>query len=417
MDLGKTRDGAPGVDGLSRSAETGTATSSAVESSQARDIGLLVLVSILAAVAFYLPFWARAGPVMGVPFDHDNLSVVQRHWDGPFYAVVAKTFYGGDGDIYDWWSKPQTYYAAHFPAYPAVIKVLSYPLGFLNAMLLANVLISTGATVALYLFLRRFNLSQQPFWVALAFIFLPARWFIYRYSGASEPLFLLLLIMSMYFYKGQRYYWCGALTALAMLTRSVGVLLYVVYLALALKSAIIVSRQGGLTVRVDAEKLRGFGWLLVPPMALLGLGLLFQRQYGDFFAYFHTEGLVGLYPTPFRTLSIYGTWSEGSIYIYLLTGLGLFLLYRKGYHEMFLCTLAFYIPTLFLAHHDVARYILPAVPFGLFVAYESMISSVPFRIMLAVMVVAVYIFAWSSIYDNLAPVGSFEQLEALLSSR
>ena len=384
------------------------------KSTVGREIALLTLISVLAAVAFYLPFWTHAGPVLGVRFDHDDLSILQRHWDGPFYAVVAKTFYGQDSDIYQWWSVPWEYYPAHFPAYPAVIKLFSFAVGYLNAMLLANVVISTMTTLALYQFLRAFNLSNQPFWVALAFIFIPARWFVYRYSGASEPLFMLLVIMSMYFFKREQFAWCGAMTALAVLTRSVGLLLFGVYGALMIWSAVTVSRQSGLTVKIEAARVWKMGWLLSVPVALTGLGALFQYQYGDFFAYFHTEGLVGLYPTPFRSLSIYGTWSEGSVYIYFLTGLGIFLLYRKGYYDLCLCSFAFYLPSLFLGHHDVARYILPAVPFGLFVAYESVISSTPFRVVLAVMVIGIYIFAWSTIYDNLAPVSNFEELKGFL---
>ena len=385
----------------------------------ARDITLLVLISILAAVAFYLPFWLHIGPVLGVPFNHDDISIVQRHWDGPLYTVVAKAFYSPQSNIYEWWlnlpgATPWEYYAAHFPAYPAVIRVLSYLVGYLNAMLLANVIISTLATIALYMFLREFKLSSYPFWIAVAFIFVPTRWFLYRYSGATEPMFLLLVIMSMFFFKRDQFALCGVMGALAVLTRSVGLFLFGIYGLLLVWQAIKLTRESGLNLRIDFARLRNVAWLLLIPAALAGLGLWFHHQYGDFFAYLHTGGLVSPQSIPFRTFSIYSIWSEGSAYVYFLTGLGILFLLRRGYYDLALLSVVFYLPTIFLAHHDITRYILPTAPFALFVAYENIISTVPFRILLAVMLIGIYIYAWSSLYANLAPAPNFEELKTFL---
>ena len=385
-----------------------------------REAGILVLVSLLAAVAFYLPFWVQTGPVLGVPFNHDDISVVQRHWDGPLYTVVAKTFYSPDSNVYEWWpnlpSDPvRNYYAAHFPGYPAVIKVLSFPFGYLNGMLVANVIISTLATLALYLFLREFKLSDAPFWVALAFIFLPTRFFLYRYSGSTEPLFLLLLIMSMYFFKREQFIWCGVMGALAVLTRSVGLLLFCVYALLLVWSAVSVVRQSPWSLRIDFPQLLNLAWLGLIPLALVGVGLLFQQQYGDFWAYLHTNATVEPEWPPFRSVSTFSIWSEGSLYAYFLTGAGIALLWRRGHYDMALMSVVFFGPTLFLAHHDITRYILPTAPFAIFVAYERFIGTVPFRAALGVMLLGIYIYGWSALYANQAPLENFQQLQGLLS--
>ncbi|HMD81421.1 MAG TPA: hypothetical protein VKE92_08960, partial [Anaerolineales bacterium] len=80
-----------------------------------------------------------------VPFLLSDFSLVTRHYDGPFYMYIAKTFYQIPVDHPFRESLPPIYYAAHLPLYPVLIRALTlitagnYPLAMVMATLVSSV--------------------------------------------------------------------------------------------------------------------------------------------------------------------------------------------------------------------------------------------------------------------------------------
>ncbi len=165
------------------------------------EIAILVAVSIVSSLLLYLPFALNVHAILGVQLPATGITVIERYYDGPLYAVVSKTFYTQNANIYSALGLPAAYYAAHLPGYPSVIWLFSLVTAPLTAMVVANLAISAGAVVTFYAFTTRFKLVHDPFSSSLLFLFFPPRWFLYRSVGASEPLFMLVSTDALRFEK------------------------------------------------------------------------------------------------------------------------------------------------------------------------------------------------------------------------
>jgi hypothetical protein len=165
------------------------------------EIVILIAVSVISSLLLYLPFALNIDAVLGVKLPVTGIQVLERYYDGPLYVVVSKTFYTPASPLYSANFLPASYFAAHLPGYPIIIWLFSLALSPFIAMLVANLAISAAAVVVFYLLLTRFKLVHDPFSSALLFLFFPPRWFLYRSIGASEPLFILLTLLMLYFLK------------------------------------------------------------------------------------------------------------------------------------------------------------------------------------------------------------------------
>ena len=69
---------------------------------------------------------------------------------------------------------------------------------------------------------------------------------------------------------------------------------------------------------------------------------------------------------------------------------------------------------IFVAHHDLVRYMLPIFPLSLLIAYEQFIVGREFKLAMILIVPAIYIYTWSGVQTNLAPADAVQQLLARL---
>jgi hypothetical protein len=202
-----------------------------------REILLLSFINIGAAILFYLPFLLHAPSVANIPFNRQGMERIYGMWDGPVYITAAATLWDPDphNPFYAWLGAPPSLYAARFPLYPLLIRLLSPLWGYWAASLLISVTASTAVTLLLYAFLRRFGSEPSAaFWVALVSLFWPPRGFLYRHVTMSEPLFILGVLGAAYFFKNQRYTLSGILGAAAVAARPNGFLLVAGFGVLAL---------------------------------------------------------------------------------------------------------------------------------------------------------------------------------------
>src|SRR3989338_8302929 len=117
--------------------------------------------------------------------------------------------------------------------------ILAFPtftitfLGYLKSMLFVSLLSTILAAWAFYKLVKDFRLTDHPLFLSILFLILPARWMIVHSVGSSEPLFIFLVIQSIYFFMKNestskiQFLLLTTVTGIgAQLTRPPGILLF-----------------------------------------------------------------------------------------------------------------------------------------------------------------------------------------------
>jgi hypothetical protein len=364
----------------------------------------LIAVSIISSLLLYIPFALNVDSVFGVKLWDTGLPVLERYYDGPLYVVVSQTFYAPTSPLYSAVLLPASYYAAHLPGYPVAIWLFSLALQPFVAMLVANLVISAAAVVVFYFLIARFRLVHDPFSSGLLFLFFPPRWFLYRSVGASEPLFILLTLMMLYFVKKDEATKSTILGAFATLTRIWGVITFPVLIATWLWNKKLT--------------LRRFALALAIPTSMVLLFLFYAYSFGNFFAYFDVNQSllnIPLLTIPRTTLmgersSAFG--AELYVILFFIYGIGIVQLYQKGYKELFFYALFMFVPVLFVLHEDISRYLLPITPVALIIGCDDLMPKkrIHFLIPLALLCIAGYLYCLTVLPTNLLPLDTFERL-------
>ena len=379
-----------------------------------RPVLSLVVVNVLATLLVYIPLYENQDGYLRIAFSGLSLDNIYRYWDGPLYMIVAKTFYNvGSPEINAFADLAPGYYAAHFPGYPATIRLFAFVFGYANGMIAATMAATSLSLWVLYLLLKDLGLGDKALWLGLVFVFLPPRWLIYHSVGAAEPLFILEMLAFILFFRRQQYWLAGIAGAAAVLTRSPAVLLLGVYLLLIAWEYYRAAPRPSLLSVMRRQVLPMTPFVLAP-LLLFGL---YEIQYGDFFAYFHSGDNIHLTGAPFASIwpsTVGYNWSEATIWIYFLNAVGILLLWRARRYDLALFAGALYVPLIFVAHHDLVRYMLPIFPLSLLIGYERLIGAREFKLAMVLIVPAIYIYTWSAVQTNLAPVDAMQQLMNLL---
>jgi 4-amino-4-deoxy-L-arabinose transferase-like glycosyltransferase len=338
-----------------------------------------------------------------MPLPGEGMATIMKNFDGLYYVVIAKSFYRPEviSGLFSF-PLPAIYYAAHFPLYPILIKIFSPFFGYLWSMLSVSLLASVLAAVVFYLFVKEFKYSTSPFWLTMIFLFLPARWFVVRSVGSPEPLFLLLLITSFYFFKKKSYWLAGIFGVLAQLTKPPGILLFVAY------AIYLIWENRPLNIVKLIKKAYP---LLLIPLTLFCLFIYYRFTYHDFWAYFHSGDNIHLFWPPFQVFNAaarwVGTyWLEEIIYVFLLGILGVVLLFKQKRIDLGIFATVFFFSTLFVAHRDIARYSLPLIPF-LIIAFEPFLVKKEFKIAFAVILLPIFLYTINFIAGNTLPIADW----------
>ena len=329
-----------------------------------------------------------------------------KHWDGSLYVIVAKTFYNTSSTILkeSFLGLSPGYFAAHLPLYPLFIRSTAWLVGYLPSMLIWPVIGAVAYVNFFYFFVRRHNLSSRPFALAMTAAFISPRFFVVRSVGAPETLFLFFMLVSIHFFMQKRYLYAGLVGGLTVLTKS---------------PAIILLGAFGLWIIeefIHSKKIQvGWVYLVFIPLSLMALFGWFSYVNGDFFAYFHSGDNIHLFFPPFQVFNAkarwVGTgWLEDILIIYIFyisTLISLFSIkkLRAAFYFVFLFLIAIFS----VQHRDIARYSLPLLPFGL-IAHEKFFASRKFMIILAILLPALYMYAWNFIFFNQAPITDWSVL-------
>lgn len=347
----------------------------------------------------WLPHMMALPDFWGLSFK-EGFSTIYRNFDGLEYIIIAKSFYNSHVISLLPQSLPASYFASHFPGYAILIAFFAPILGFLKSMLFVSLLSTILATWAFYFLVKDFKLTNHPFFLSLMFLILPARWLIVHSVGSSEPTFILFILLTFYFFmkfeasgKLQNILFASLFGLFAQITRPPGILLFA-----ALTFYVLVFKK------ISLKYLP----LLLIPLGLLGVFFLYSQAYGDFWAYFHSGDNIHLTFPPFSVFNksefwVGDMWLEDVIYIFILGFLGGVTLLKQRLYPLAFFVLTFLTASIFVAHRDISRYVLPIFPFIL-IAFEKALTSREFKIILPIILLAIYLYTQNFILNNTAPI-------------
>jgi hypothetical protein len=152
--------------------------------------------------------------------------------------------------------------------------------------------------------------------------------------------------------------------------------------------------------------------LLLIPVAL---GLVFgwyQIAYGDFFSYFKTGDNIHLVFPPFQVFNkdsfwVGEIWLEDIVYVFILGFLAVMYLFKQKLYPLAFFVLTYLVATIFVTHRDISRYVAPIFPFVL-IAFEKVLTTKEFKIVMGIVVLAIYLYAQNFLLSNTAPYPNVE---------
>lgn len=380
-----------------------------------KNIFPILLLAVVPTLIIWSFFYFKVPEVNNIPLPTNGMETIVANYDGPLYLVVAKTLYDNTAIKTNFqFPLPVEYYAAHFPLFPALIRlsalvIKTYPYAMLFVTMASSLL-------CLYFFnkLARNYLNEvDSFWLTFVFSIFPARWLVVRSVGSPEPLFIASIIASIYYWDKKKFWLAGIWGAVATLTKSPGILLFVAFAA-----ATIIPRLKSLAIMkfgnwVSSLNLKKYPVMLIP-LALVAVFYIYKLQFNNFFAYFNSGDNIHLLFPPFQIFNYsapwVGTfWLEEVVFIYLLGGIGLMRLIKAKQSAMAWFVGIFYTSILFVSHRDLMRYALPLVPF-VFIAFSKYLSSKEFKIVFAILIIPVFLFALAFISNNVMPISNWGPL-------
>ncbi len=376
-----------------------------------KDLIIIFLTAIFSTLLVWLPHILVLDNFYGLSFK-EGFNTIYRNFDGIEYIIIAKTLYIPNLFASIPQELPAAYFASHFPLYSLLILAVSPILGFLKSMLFVSVSFTIFSTFTFYFLIKDFKLTDHPLTLSLIFLILPARWLIVRSVGSSEPVFIFFVLTAFYFllrYEQKRNLWdiylVGISGLLAQLTRPPGILIFIA-ISLYIVWKIFKDKHKNLFIRLF-DSIVHYHPLILIPAALIAIFYWYSLTYNDFFAYFHSGDNIHLTFPPFQVFNINqywvgDIWLEDIIYLYLFGLLGGVMLIRQKLYPLAFFVLTYVAASLFVAHRDISRYILPTFPFIL-IAFEKILTSKEFKIVLAIVTLGIYLYAQNYILANTAP--------------
>lgn len=369
-----------------------------------KSLALILIISLIPTFLVWAPFLLRLSEFWNIPLPAQGMATIVANYDGPLYIVVAKTFYNIEAIKTSYqFPLPAEYYAAHFPLFPALIKLASYVLGFPYAMLFVTVI---SSVLCMYYFYKLTN----SYWMTFVFSILPARFLVVRSIGSPEPLFIAAITASVFYFSKKKYLLSGIAGAVAAATKSPGILLFIAY-----GLYLIVPKLKEFATKKFSSVIKSIEWKAFPvlliPLSLLAVFVAYKFTYNDFFAYFHSGDNIHLLLLPFQVFNYsapwVGTfWLEEIIFVYLFGALGLIQLIKQKQNLIAWVYGIFFMSTIFVSHRDLLRYSLPILPF-FYVAFSKYLETKEFKIVLTFLLIPIYLFSLAFISQNVMPISDW----------
>jgi Gpi18-like mannosyltransferase len=372
-------------------------------------------LALLPTILIWMPFFFRLKSFWKIPLDQNGMATIVANYDGPLFLAVAKTFYDTNliKQMFSF-PLPTEYYPAHFPLFPLLIRIFAPIFGYPYSMLFVTIISSIFALFVFYKLISMYVNKNDALWITAFFSIFPARWLIVRSVGSSEPLFIGLIVSSIFFFKNKKYLLSGIFAGLAQLTKSPAILLLPTYFFITFIPELKRMPNMAFSKWIKSFDFNKLFPLFFIPLSLFAVFMLYRIRLNDFLAYFHSGDNIHLLVPPFQifnySASWVGTfWLEEIIFVYLFGILGLINLIKQKDAVLAWFVGIFFVSILFVSHRDLIRYCLPIVPF-LFVAFRENIIKKEFKIVAVILLIPIYLFSLAYISQNVMPISDWAPL-------
>lgn len=330
---------------------------------------------------------------------------ILSYWDSPNYIYCSITLYNipPDNPWTSFFQSPRSYFSCHFPGFPLIIRIFSL-ITFRNFQLstkLSILLINFFISYFFRRFLILYQCSSKPMLSTILFSFVPIRLFIYKLTGASEPLYFLCVLMSFIFYKIDFFIPMWFSISLAIITRIEGLALWG-------------------TIGLCYLLRKNFKGAFITGTTFLSFCLVFLMHYfrfGKITGYFdYNQGFQSIVHHPFymiKELSCRRSIEEivPELFLYFILILGtLRTVFISVPFAIFSFVYFLYIISIF--HLDTFRYALPGYIIVLFVGFNDVFCKDEFKYVLMILgpffLFFEYIFAFYQFKSNLATDSFFK---------
>lgn len=354
---------------------------------------LIALLSIFTTIIVWLPFLLKIGEPTSrqVRFGFES---IYRNYDGLMFVIPAKTNYRSDQiEKYKVLDLKPSYYAAHTPGYPVLIKLLAPLFGFLESMLFINLLGSVLMGCLLYLFYIKFFAAKNPLLLTVVTLLLPRIW-ILRSTGSSEIVFMCCLLASALLLSNKKYLWAALFAVYASFTRIHGVLWGLGLIAYFVYNFVVKKQKSYDILVVGLSGILGF----------VGVCLLYLRQYGDFMAYFHTAAVVpsGFFYSQFdsNAKEVKTFFLEDLLVYFAAVWIYIFDRFNKSKDFLFFFVIVYFAFILTIQHRDLARYLVPVMPVLIGASHE-LFQKKAVKWALIALLPAIYLYVINFIGSNM----------------
>ena len=369
-----------------------------------------MLFTVVPTFLVWLPFLLKSESFLGIPLPQNGLQTVVANYDGPLYLVVTKTLYSANLIKENFaFPLPVEYYAAHFPLFPVLVRLFANITYAPYAMLIVTVASAFIAHLYFFKLARTYLDTEKSMFLTAIFSIFPARWLIVRSVGSPEPLFVAAIIAAIYYFKNKKYLLSGIFGAVAQLTKSPGILLFIAFVGVwaidTLQKMAVVNKN--FKYHFSPKALA----ILLIPASLLAVFCIYKLTFGSFTAYFSSGDNIHIFFPPFQIFNYsapwVGTfWLEEILFIYSLGLLGVIHLIKDKDYIPATFSLVFFLTLIFVSHRDLLRYSLPLVPFVL-ISFRKLLVSKEFKIVFLFLLVPIYLYSISFVSQNVMHISDW----------
>ena len=366
-----------------------------------RSLFLLVLISLIPVIAIYLPFALHLKSFWEIPLKSSGMQQIFANWDGPNYVLNAITLYDPvEIAKRAFLSRPNEYYAAHFPLFSVLIRLFSPLFGYFWSAVVVQLLTGLLLNIVFYYWVK--SHTKHPLWLTFAFTVFPPRYLILRAVIAPELLLVLCVIGILYFWQKDKPLLSGAIAFIAVLIKFQALIFVPVFIL-------------ALGEKWYRERKLKINYLLSPLLPILGYGtiaLFYQQKFSNWNAYFLAQKLVGMgMSIPFGMFNYAERWVSANLMettaLYFIVMMILLVKISKDFPRIHFWFTFCYIGMLsVIPQVDIMRLAMPLAPVFFFAFHEAL-SSKHFKYGLILSLPFIYLHTINFIMTNQAPIADW----------
>lgn len=364
----------------------------------------IALISFLPVFLIWLPFIFGFNQFFFLKIKEGGFQNILRNWDGPSYAVVAKSFY--NLTIIDKMkfinNLPSTYFFTHFPLYPLLIKILSFFSKnlFYNGLII-NLIFGFLLNIVFYSLIK--NKTKHPLFLTFVFTIFPPRFWVTRSIIAPEPLMTLLILLSLILFENKKFLLSSLIGSLGVLTKIQSLFLFPAYFFSSLEDFLKNKKKISFSIF----------YIFVIPLSLLTVFIFYYFKTNNFFIFLEAEKANKLYfYFPFSQFNYQGAWAgTGWLEDVVFYFLGMFLLttslIKSKNRSWFYFSLFYTLFLVFIPQRDITRFSYPLLPLFYF-QFAKFFEDRVFKIAFLLSLPALYFYTLNFILANQAPIANWE---------